>query len=344
MRNVSFDELMEKILYAQELHSFLDAFVAEGVAGMPQNVEAVLEDIKEIWQEHGFLPIENLLPQMVEKYLGESDCPVELPGATIAGYLAQKLEEQFLPDPLMGCNQKRFAGIKTGLCCAYGNMGFNNASVAIVEKDFINMAGTNFFFRNLIAVAEGVEPHEVDFSRYFELTDRVVRIICEVAQEVITAEFEQLNEQITDKKQKIQEEELRAGGDEERMLAYNIDPSQMKELMDNKVLPAIEAVLEELNMLDHPHTKEEYVQENRCGIGVAHTVVDPLAEGFKPENWIELADKEIGVQKKIIGDYRTQTEPERAEQAVANNHLTRADIGKRVENFYLMPQKMMRVW
>jgi GGDEF domain-containing protein len=268
------------ILYEQEVVSFLLGFLYGGGNAAPHtppaSLDEILEDVHEIWDDvQQFVKPVQLRKELLKEYLNaeREDQIINLTG--LLGRM--RFEDR---DPMTGYMRKTELGIITGLAHLYSKI--SNEPSAIIELDFSNMGGTNDFFAQLIAEAEGIAIDEVDMRRAEGLTDKAAGLVAEI---------------VINELQKSSGEDsvilpVRAGGDELRIIATDIELSEFKKIQ-HRIHHQIEMSMARLGLMGHEHKK--------------HPIED--LRFIEPETYSEKADRQIEIEKKVLGFYRTGESP-----------------------------------
>lgn len=286
-------DAQREILYEQEVMGFLQDFVypqvLAGHHNPPQNIAEIMADTQGIWATlEGFATPLELRKALLRQYLEDENEDDIIALVDTMGRM--RYNER---DPMTGYMRKSELGIMTGLAHLYAKM--TDEPCAIIEIDFSNMGGTNDFFQDLMARAEGVPFEEIDPQRAFALTDNAVRI----AAQIITEEVRHSqgpNSVLLP---------IRAGGDELRVIGTNVDPAQFPEIRA-RIHNRIEMEMARLGLMDHPHKKHP---DNpiKNGFGAAIAIHD--LRHVRPATYMEQADAAIDAAKTILGHYRAGVMP-----------------------------------
>jgi len=280
------DNIFENLFEGKIVESFLQQFVNTQYSSMPKNVEEVLQNVKNIWEEKGFITPAELKADLIKKYLGDDNNAVLLnlidnievsrnSGEQVTGYLGR--EHSYLA---------------TGLAHLYSKT--MNNDVAMIEIDFSNMGGTNEYFKQKLAEEQGISIDEVKAYKANLLTDKAALLISAKIVDVVINNLSAAGKIIP----------IRSGGDELRILftdKENISDEFLKGLTD-KIHSSVEGITAKLNLHDHKHHKDP-TDPDKNGFGAAVTIVN-MNTIDNPKGLIHRLDAEIKVWKKIIGKLR----------------------------------------
>lgn len=306
------EQRTKSILYEQEVVNFLRDFLYRGGDAAPHtppvSLETVMEDVHEIWENiEAFVRPVQLRKELLRAYLHD-DHEDEI--IHLAGLLGRmRFDDR---DPMTGYMRKTELGIITGLAHLYAKV--TDEPCAIIELDFSNMGGTNDYFAQLIAAAEGIELSEVDMRRAEGLTDKAAGLVAEI---------------VINELQKSSGEDsvilpVRAGGDELRIIATDIKPSEFKKIQ-LRVHHQIEMGMARLGLMEHEHKKHPG-NPYKYGFGAAIAIAD--LRHIDPATYSEKADKQIEIEKKVLGYYRRGEMPPleiATQSAICENAFKLAD-------------------
>ncbi len=273
------------IIYEQAVSAFLSAFIDPEIPHAPQNHTLLLEDLRALWLQDGFLPPDELKLRLMRRY-----CP-DLPDTafeTLGELLASRYNNL---EPLTGFQRKEHAAVTTGLAHLYAVL--TDKPVSMVEFDFLNMGGTNEFRRKLIAAARGVPVTDVDEKEAWVFTDQSARIISGIAREAMQVGAKALG--IPD----AQIHGFRTGGDEMRLVCVGISQIQSEQIIRDYVQPAIEKFTAEAGLHDHEHAKSRD-DDFRRGFGAVCATI-ALDRYTRPGFELEQVDRRIAENKLMLG-------------------------------------------
>lgn len=273
------------IIYEQAVSAFLSSFIDPEIPHAPQTHTILLEDLRTLWLQEGFLPPDELKLRLMRRY-----CP-DLPDTafeTLAELLASRYNNL---EPLTGFQRKEHAAVTTGLAHLYAVLTDN--PVSMVEFDFLNMGGTNEFRRKLIAAARGVPVSAIDEKEAWAFTDQSARVISGIAREAMQVGAKALG--IPD----AQIYGFRTGGDEMRLVCVGISQAQSDQIIRDYVQPAIEKFTAEAGLHDHEHTKSRD-DDFRRGFGAVCATI-ALNRHTRPGFELEQVDRRIAENKLMVG-------------------------------------------
>lgn len=272
----------ESILEGDEVERFLQQFVAPAAGpdyqNFPKDTRAVLQDVKSIWQDKGFLTPAELTAALVDKYL---------PGAAPAykNYVGQIEAARDAVEATTGYLAKEHAYTATGLAHLYAVE--MKKPMAMVEADFSNMGGTNNYFAALLE-SEGV-PQNIASRQGMALTDAAVRLLCNsLAADAATA-----------MPPGAKLVPIRTGGDEIRLLISGIEDPQQLEALTHRMHVGVERHVAAMGLQDHAHLKAPN-DAKRNGFGVALAIQD-MSRIADPHTLIQELDARITQTKNDLG-------------------------------------------
>jgi GGDEF domain-containing protein len=276
------------LLHEQSVSNYLKAFIDPGNPLSPTHPDQVVSDLKGIWQEHGFLPVDELTMTLLRRYR-----PTASPVAAAA--LQQRLKSRYdSPESLTGFQRKQYAPLVTGLAHLYAVT--TGQAVTLVECDMSNMGFTNEHFRNLMALRDGVEPDKVPVEKVHQLTDQAARVVTNLARKTLNraaAEVGQPGSQIL---------AFRTGGDEIRFLCLGLRPDQVEQRLQKQAIPSIERFTAAAGLHDHAHGKHPN-NRWRNGFGIALTSFGLDAQ-TRPGLEMHAAEQRLERQKQTLGTAR----------------------------------------
>jgi len=275
----SFKDVFE----GQEIELFFKKFINHEFSELPDNIESVLKDVKEIWKKEGFLTPAELEKSLIKKYLGDANNKtIELiknialsrnKGEEVTGYLG-----------------KEHAYLSTALAHLYSKEVKQH--IAITEIDFSNMGGTNEYFRSCIAKEKNTNIENIPQQEGEGLTDSAARLI---AGSLISKLVKKLP-----KGAKIIP--IRSGGDELRILFTGVSDRKELVVLTDMLHEVIETHTAKMGLQGHRHLKAPD-NPDRNGFGAALTIKD-MSDIDNPENLIRDLDSEIKGWKYVLGRFR----------------------------------------
>ncbi len=275
------------LIYGQSVSAFLQVFEQQGQ--LP-----VLDALKQIWTEKGFLTPDKLVGEMMAIYLPDID-----PAARqlLAEQVGERLVDQ---EPLTGFQRKQHAPLLTGLSHLFAVLMDKPVTHAVA--DYSNMDGTNKFFRELIALTRGCAAEDVPEEEAFKYTDDAARIIARLAESAFKSGAAEAF-QLTD----LQVFAYRTGGDELAFVCHGLTEAQTNQLLRDYVEPAIEDFTAEAGLQRHPHGKHK-TDRWRDGFGVSFAAM-ALNAYTRPGKDMENADVRINENKAFTGMKRRGSVP-----------------------------------
>lgn len=273
------------VIYEQTVSAFLEACLDPDLPNAPQNAGQVLEDMRQLWLERGFIPPHELKLALMQRYA--PDLP---PAAfdTMKELLVSRYEDL---EPLTGFQRKQHAPITTGLAHLYAVL--TDRPATMVEFDFLNMGGTNEHFRKLMAAAKMVDPSQIDEHEAWKLTDQSARIIAGVAREAMRVGARHYGVD------GAAIHGFRTGGDEMRLVCVGLTQAQSEQIIRDYVQPAIEKFSAEAGLQDHEHSKARD-DDWRRGFGAVCSTI-PLDRHTQPGHELEQVDQRIAENKLMVG-------------------------------------------
>lgn len=273
------------IIYGQTVSAFVEACVDPQLKHAPPAPGQVLQDLREIWLQNGFIPPHELKLKLMKRYAPDLP-PVAFD--TMQELLVSRYNDL---EPLTGFQRKQHAPITTGLAHLYAIL--TDRPVTMVEFDFLNMGGTNEFRRKLIAGARGVPVTDVDEREAWSFTDQAARVIAGISREAMQVGARDLG--VTDAK--IQG--FRTGGDEMRLVCVGLTQEQCDQIIRDYVQPAIERFTAEAGLHDHEHGKARD-DDWRRGFGAVCATI-ALDLNTQPGHELEQVDQRIAANKLAMG-------------------------------------------
>ncbi len=288
------EKLLNAVFEGDEVARFLNQFVLVGKtreqriksapdAGwehLPEMTQQVLDDVRHLWQTRGFLTPAETQAALIEKYT---------PGAPkeIHDFLHQAELSRNAPDPITGFLSKEHAYSATGLAHLYALE--THQPMAMVEVDFSNMAGTNDFFRRMLAAERGIAPDD--------LPDREERKYTNLAMGVLCASMVDTLKKTLPEGARILP--IRTGGDELRILVTGLEDSRVIRGLTDRLHADIEMHIAGMGLQDHPHNKDP-LNPARNGFGAALTIQD-MGTIKNPHQLIQELDGRIKYAKDELG-------------------------------------------
>lgn len=280
MTSDRFKNLLEGDDIERYFGQFVQAADAPAQNGLASSIDEVLGHAKEIWQEQGLLSPAEMRLALMEKIIG--------PGNEELKSFVRGLElSRDAPEETTGYLGKEHAYTATGLAHLYALE--TGQPTVMVEVDFSNMGGTNFYFRDKMAQERGVAPGDVPDREFMAMTDLAMRVLCNAMQESLKDALPEGAKILP----------IRTGGDELRLLATGIDdPKKMREV-SSAMHMEIERHVAAMGLQDHAHLKDPD-DARRNGFGAA-LVIQDMASIENPHNLIQDLDSRIKAMKNEIG-------------------------------------------
>lgn len=297
--NGQFANLME----GDEIERFLQAFILpENIrtdaqsrnpsVTYPQNTNDVLQDVKKIWDQKGFLSPAELRAELITHYTPNAD-PVT------KDFITQTELSRNKPELVTGYLNKEHAYISTGLAHLYA--AETGRPIAMAEVDFSNMGGTNEEFKRRIAKERNIDLSAVKGGEAEHMTDMAVKLLSDSMVETLGKELPPNGKIVP----------IRTGGDELRLLFTGIDdPAELAKITE-KMHAHIEYHVAAMGLQDHAHLKDP-TNPVRNGFGAAISARD-MRDITDPTTVIQDADEKIKAEKEKIGHMRLGTIDEKAE-------------------------------
>lgn len=248
---------------------------------LPRSIDDVLDDVREVWWEKGFLSPAALKFELLNRYM--FDAPQQLRDC-----VAEIEQYRNRPEAVTGYLAKEHAYLATGLAHLYTLE--TGLPMSMVEVDFSNMGGTNAYFETLLEKEQGVAgPDAAGMAQ--RLTDRAVRFLSASLVSDIAAALP--HEKIIP---------IRVGGDELRILVTGLSAGNESGLLAQTLHAKIEERVSGMGLGGHPHPKDP---ENpvRNGFGAALAVQD-LGRVVEPDALVQVLDERIRMEKEKIGHAR----------------------------------------
>lgn len=330
------EKLFTAVFEGDEVARFLSQFVlagkdrdarikAEPDAGwehLPQSNADVLEDIKTLWRQRGFLTPAETQAALVEKYT--PNAPPE-----IHDFLYQAALSRNAPDPITGFLSKEHAYSATGLAHLYALE--TQQPIAMVEVDFSNMAGTNDFFRQMLAAERGISPDDLPGREERKYTNLAMGVLC-------ASMVDTLKKTLPEGARILP---IRTGGDELRILVTGLEDSRVIRGLTDQLHSDIEKHIAGMGLQDHPHTKDP-LNPARNGFGAALTIQD-MGTIKNPHQLIQELDGRIKYAKDELGLVRLGQIDGDMHAATTRAQLTFGDItlppGETPDSFIAAEQK-----
>lgn len=284
------------VLSAETRRRLMKNYPDDNLETLPSTLAEVRHDVREIWQNQGYLTPAELKNTLIQKYMPAVD-------PLVRDFVAAIEFSRNQPEAVTGYLSKEHAYLATGLAHLYALE--TEMPMAMVEVDFSNMGGTNDYFRTLLAKEEGVSPDEVNQRRAEVMTDKAMRLLASSITDLICKEYPE--ERVIP---------IRTGGDELRILVTGLgDYADIVE-MTNKLHGTIEKHVARMGLQDHIHFKAPD-DPVRNGFGAALHIQD-MANIENTATIIQELDGMIGANKQLLGLLRlgqVDTEAVEAEAA-----------------------------
>lgn len=230
---------------------------AADLSHLPADKSAVMQDIRGIWEQRGFLTPAETQAVLIKQYLPSDD-------ARLHDFIHATELARNTPENVTGYLGKEHAYLATGLAHLYARE--TGMPVLMVEVDFSNMGGTNEYFHRMLVAEAGIASniYKADVSKKDgeALTDRAVRLLSAGIVSDIAALHP--DERIIP---------IRTGGDELRILVTGIDDPQKQIELSDILHANIERRVASMGLQDHPHLKDPE-DRRRNGFGAALAVQD----------------------------------------------------------------------
>lgn len=252
-------------------------------SAFPDSIEQVRQDIKTIWQEHGFITPAALQAKLAEKYIPDAD-------PAVLKFIHDIELSRNTPDAVTGYVPKEHAYVATGLAHLFALE--TQRKMTMVEVDFSNMGGTNDYFQALLAKERNCHLNDISPREARAMTDQAVLLLCRGLVADLQSSLP-AGASITP---------IRTGGDELRILIDGVnDAKQMQQLTD-LLHAGIEKRCAAMGLQDHPHLKDP-TNPVRNGFGAALALQD-MGSIVKTNTLIQQLDGRIGQAKSDMGMIR----------------------------------------
>jgi len=272
--------LQQFVLAGEDRAQKIAAAPNTGWEAFPDSIDAVMDDVRALWQERGFLTPAETQSILLEKYA---------PGAPsdLIDFMHATALSRNAPDHVTGFLSKEHAYSATGLAHLYAKE--TGKPMAMVEVDFSNMGGTNDYFRRMLAAERGVDESEI--------TGREDRAMTNIAMGLLCASMTHtLNKYLPEGAQVLP---IRTGGDELRILVTGLEDSDEIRVLADRLHADIEKHIAAMGLQDHPHTKDP-TNPARNGFGAALAIQD-LGTLKDPQRIIQDLDGRIKYAKQEVG-------------------------------------------
>jgi len=270
------------ILEGDEIERFLQQFVAPSAAAdfshFPRNALQVLQDVKAIWQDKGFLTPAALTLALIDRYTPDA-------APEYKAYVAEVEAVRDAPEATTGYLAKDHAYTATGLAHLYAVE--MKQPIAMVEADFSNMGGTNNYFAALLE-SEGV-PQTEAAKKGMALTDAAVRLLCNSLAADAAAAMPKGASLVA----------IRTGGDEIRLLITGIEDKEQLDRLADRMHVGVERHVAAMGLQDHAHLKAPG-DAKRNGFGVALAIQD-MRDIANPQTLVQELDARITQTKNDLG-------------------------------------------
>lgn len=264
------------LMYCQSVIPYLKIFARQ--TGMA----TVLRNLTDIWEQDGFLPIDNLTSRMLKK-----TCP-DLPEQAVHILHGQIRDHYRDPEPLTGYDRKQHAPLTIGLghLCAV----LTGQPVALVMMDDSNLGGLIQHLDKMIVVRDGRPPGQTgEGTEAYAMTDRILTVMAGVASDAFAVGMPE----------NCRMHRARTGGDEQVFLTVGATRQELQARIDTRAVPEVERLMAGLGLTSHEHLKDRD-DRVRAGSGKAFTVL-MLDRDTRPGVDLIAADENLGQVKLEIG-------------------------------------------
>ncbi|MDE1153282.1 MAG: hypothetical protein PW788_12160 [Micavibrio sp.] len=272
--------LQQFVLAGEDRARKIAAAPDAGWQAFPDSINAVMDDVRELWRERGFLTPAETQSILLEKYAPHA--PQDLLDFMHATALSRNA-----PDHVTGFLSKEHAYTATGLAHLYATE--TGKPIAMVEVDFSNMGGTNDYFRRMLAAERGVDESEITGREDRAMTNIAMGLLCASMTHTM-AQYLPADAQILP---------IRTGGDELRILVTGLEDSREIRILADRMHADIEKHIAAMGLQDHPHTKDP-ANPARNGFGAALAIQD-LGTLKNPQSIIQELDGRIKYAKQELG-------------------------------------------
>lgn len=276
------------LMYSQAVAAYLQPFCAK-----PQDMPAVLADVKDIWLQEGFLPVDDLTSHLIKRR------HPDLPEAA-TDLLHQQIKARYREvEPLTRYERKEHAPLTIGLGHLYGVLTRRPATLILADDS--NLGGLTQHIDKLMAARDSRAPGQTEEgSPAFELADRVLRAMAGVARDA-------LQEGILQSRRMASHVAYRSGGDEKQYLVTGLSEAALQPIINNRMTPTVEQLCAELGLYKHEHLKHRD-DRTHAGTSTAFSFF-PLNARTIPGVALTTADETLATRKLEAGIKRCGRAP-----------------------------------
>ena len=271
------------LLYEQSLSNFINAFIDPSNKLAPKNADEVVDDLKAIWEDQGWMPVDELTTTLLRRYR-----PTARTHEIAA--VQKRLHERYnSPEPLAGAQRKQHAPLTISLLHLFAIT--TNTPVTLIMLDLSNMGNTNAHFHNLTALRDGKSLQDTPQDEARGMTDRAARISVNLVSEAVRESgirYSQGSSQVL---------EIRLGGDEFLVAGININ-REVAEAGLRLGMLRNEEFCAQGGLLLHQYGK--LISMLRTGFGIAGATI-PLDRNTRPGQDLQKAEKQISQLKQEVG-------------------------------------------
>lgn len=282
------DNLLSKGDLARFMASLVEPRAGAGRSD-PAGIAGVLEDIKALWKEKGFLTPAQTKAELLISYLPAGEDP------SVAETIRKQAAFEETPEQVTGYLSKDHGHTLDALAHLYALE--TGTPVTRLAGDFTNLSGLNKHFIEVLRHSDPMLDKATLEKQAFEMANNAMSVICKA---------------VTDELRKSCKEYpgaqfvmYRAGGDEMNGVLIGVPPEKVQAILDN-VHNAIEVTVASVGLQDHKHTKEDRQANCHNGSGLVFSA-KPLDKNTNPYTLSHEQDMEMGVQKIHLGHDRIGT-------------------------------------
>jgi len=271
------------LLYEQSLSNFINAFIDPSNKLAPKNADKVVEDLKAIWEDQGWMPVDELTTTLLHRYR-----PTARTHEIAA--LQNRLQERYnSPEALTGFQRKQHAPLGISLLHLFAVT--THTPVTALMLDLSNMGNTNAHFHNLTALRDGKSLQDTPQDEARSMTDRAARITTNLVAEALQESgirYSQGPSQVL---------AYRIGGDEFMLAGLNMDEETARKGLALG-LQRTEDFCAKSGLMDHEYGKGK--DRQRAGFGIAGGVIK-LDGQTRPGPDLQKAEKQTSQLKQEVG-------------------------------------------
>jgi len=268
------------LLYEQSVTSYLNAFCVN-----EQNMSGVLGKLRQTWNRFGFLPIDDLTQQMLKQ------SATDLPTGAI-DILHKQIENRYrAPEPLTKYDRKQHAPLTIGLGHLYAVL--TDRPAALVVMDDINLGGMIEHVDKLMAIRDGRAPGQTgEGSPAYQMADKILTVVAGISSQSVEDGMRETRRMASLAK-------YRTGGDEKAFFITGLEEDAIRQIVDERAVPAVEVFMACLGLMRHEYPKDRN-NPMRAGSGTAFAHF-MLTRTTNPGVALVLADDALGEHKKELG-------------------------------------------